>query len=201
MGNRWTNTEAPRGEEYDERWGALAQGGASIHGEADCVAALAQEFSSPCRVLDAGCGTGRVAIELAARGFDVVGVDADRSMLDTARAKAPSMQWILADLALWDPSGAGAGFDIVVMAGNVMIFVAPGTEAAVLERVVAATAPGGLVIAGFQLRPDRLTLETYDACAEQAGLSLLARYGTWDQQPFDGGDYAVSVHRHGARSL
>ena len=38
-------------------------------------------------MLDAGCGTGRVAIELAARGFSVVGMDLDEAMLDTARAE------------------------------------------------------------------------------------------------------------------
>ena len=43
------------------------------------------------RVLDAGCGTGRVAIELARRGIEVVGVDADPDMLERARRRAPQL--------------------------------------------------------------------------------------------------------------
>ena len=67
-------------------WRALAAEGKSIHGEADLVCRF-----EPGSVLDAGCGTGRVAIELAARGIDVVGVDLDPAMLDHARLKAPSL--------------------------------------------------------------------------------------------------------------
>jgi ubiquinone/menaquinone biosynthesis C-methylase UbiE len=50
-------------------------------------------------VLDAGCGTGRVAIELARRGIEIVGVDIDPGMLGSARRKAPELTWIEADLA------------------------------------------------------------------------------------------------------
>ena len=50
-------------------------------------------------VLDAGCGTGRVAIELSRRGHDVVGVDVDEAMLEAARAKAPDLTWVQGDLA------------------------------------------------------------------------------------------------------
>lgn len=40
------------------------------------------------RVLDLGCGTGGHAIELAARGYDVVGIDRSPSMLELATTKA-----------------------------------------------------------------------------------------------------------------
>ena len=63
-------------DEYDARWDRLAAAGEEVHGEADFVMAL-----RPTSVLDAGCGTGRVAIELARRGVEVVGVDADPDML------------------------------------------------------------------------------------------------------------------------
>src|ERR671917_2095603 len=107
--------------DYDERWRHMEAAGANPHGEADFVFAY-----GPSSVLDAGCGTGRVAIELARRGFDVVGVDVDRSMLDRARSKSPDVPWIQRDLA--DPEfDLGRQFDVVVLAGNVMIFLAPGT--------------------------------------------------------------------------
>ena len=162
-----------------------------MHGEADFVEGLGVRS-----VLDAGCGTGRVAIELARRGFEVVGLDADPGMLSAARAKAPELEWIEADLSTLDLPGRR--FDAVVMAGNVMIFVVPGTEGAVLERLAAHVGPGGLVVAGFQLIADRLSLEHYDDLAAAAGLTLADRYATWDRAPWTpGGDYAVSVHRLG----
>src|SRR5262245_36982661 len=97
MSTRWEGTDAPRGAAYDAQWERLAAAGESIHGEADLVDALLQEQGGR-RALDAGCGTGRVAIELAVRGYDVVGVDLDATMLDAARAKAPDLTWVQADL-------------------------------------------------------------------------------------------------------
>jgi hypothetical protein len=83
----------------------------------------------------------------------------------------------------------------------VMIFVAPGTEGEVLARLAAHLEPGGLLVAGFQLRPGRLDLDRYDALAAEVGLHLVDRFATWDRAPFvPGGDYAVSVHRLGAAS-
>jgi len=149
-------------------------------------------------VLDAGCGTGRVAIELARRGVHVVGLDADPGMLAAARAKAPGLEWVLADLSEFElPAGDGSRrFDCAVMAGNVMIFVVPGTEGAVLERLATHLCPGGVVVAGFQVMADRLPLERYDDLAAAAGLELADRFATWDRDRWvPGGDYAVSVHR------
>ena len=71
--------------------------GHGIHGEADLVETLLAETGGT-RVLDAGCGTGRVAIELSARGLSVIGVDVDAAMLATARAKQPELRWLEADL-------------------------------------------------------------------------------------------------------
>jgi 2-polyprenyl-3-methyl-5-hydroxy-6-metoxy-1,4-benzoquinol methylase len=164
-----------------------------MHGEATLVEGLGVRS-----VLDAGCGTGRVAIELARRGLEVVGVDADPGMLSAARAKAPDLEWVLADLADFELLEADGRrrFDAAVMAGNVMIFVVPGTEGAVLEHVAAHLHPGGLVVAGFQLVPGRLSLERYDELAAAAGLTGAERFATWDRDPWvPGGDYAVSVHR------
>jgi len=160
-----------------------------MHGEATFVETLGARS-----VLDAGCGTGRVAIELARRGIEAVGVDADPGMLSAARAKAPELEWVLADLSTLNLPERR--FDVAVMAGNVMIFVAPGTEGAVLERLAAHLRPGGAVVAGFQLVPGGFPLERYDELATAAGLTLAERYATWDRDPWRaGGDYAVSVHR------
>ena len=78
-----------------------------------------------------GCSTpvvarGASAIELTSHGIDVVGVDLDPAMLDEARKKAPDIEWVLSDLV---ELRLKRQFDAAVLAGNVMIFVGPGTEA------------------------------------------------------------------------
>ena len=181
-------------DSYDRQWEDLAASGAEVHGEADLVDALVRETvgTPPGPILDAGCGTGRVAIELARRGYTTVGVDVDPALLDRARAKAPDLDWVLGDLAGLPVDSAPGPFGAVVLAGNVMIFVARGTENAVLNTVASRVAPGGLVIAGFQLT-GRLALEDYDSAAAAAGLAPVDRFATWDRNPFTGGDYVVTV--------
>lgn len=190
-GSRWSDdASVPRGADYDARFEQLAARGAHVHGEADLVAALAP---GP-RILDAGCGTGRVAAELDRRGFEVVGTDLDPHMLGAAQRKAPHVTWVEADLTRLALDGDP--FDAVVLAGNVLIFVAPGTEAAAVERCAAHLRPGGLLIAGFQVRPDGYAPAQLDAHAAEAGLELVDRWSTWDRDPHAAGDgYQVSVHR------
>jgi SAM-dependent methyltransferase len=176
------------GDEYQARFDSLAASGADVHGEADLV----QSFA-PAAVLDAGCGTGRVAIELARRGIDVVGVDIDPGMLAVARRLAPEITWVESDLAAME---LDRRFDVVVLAGNVLVFTPPGTEAAVVARCATHVAPAGVLIAGFSLRPAGYDLEALDRDASEAGLALSDRWATWDRAPWrDGGDYAVSVFR------
>jgi len=172
----------------------MAASGQSVHGEVDLVTTvLAEHMSSATRrVLDAGCGTGRVAIELTARGIETVGVDLDQPMLDEARKKAPEQSWVLGDLATVQVDGE---FDAVVMAGNVMIFVAADTEPEVVRNMASHLIVGGLLLAGFQTGGGRLEVDDYDDICAAEGLVSVARWSTWDREPFAGGDYAVSVHR------
>jgi hypothetical protein len=67
-----------------------------------------------------------------------------------------------------------------------------------MGELVERLAPGGLLVAGFSIRPDRLSLAEYDRVAAGAGLESVARFATWEREPYDGGDYAVSVHRRPA---
>jgi SAM-dependent methyltransferase len=182
--------DAPRGEAYDRRFEELAALGVDMHGEADLI-----DSYGPASVLDAGCGTGRVGIELSRRGRAVTGVDLDPRMLEVARQKAPAISWVEGDLA--DPGlTLGGPFDAVVMAGNVLIFVAPGTEGSVVSNMARCLVPGGRLIAGYSLRPDRLSVARHDELAERAGLTLESRWSTWDRQPFaPESGYAISVHR------
>jgi len=185
--------DVPRGAQYDRRFEELAAAGVDMHGEAALVASY-----GPGSVLDAGCGTGRVAIELSRRGHDVVGVDMDPDMLEVARQKAPHLTWVQGDLA--DPTlGFDRRFDVVVMAGNVLIFVAPGTEGGVLSNLAGHLEPGGRVVAGYSLQPGGLSVAAHDELAAQVGLFLENRWSTWDRSPFTSqSTYAVSVHRIGS---
>jgi SAM-dependent methyltransferase len=175
------------GRDYQARFDELAASGADVHGEADFVMRYA-----PRTVLDAGCGSGRVAIELDRRGVDVVGADVNPSMLAVAHERAPSVLWVESDLTALD---LGRTFDVVVMAGNVPLFTPEGTHAALVAGCARHVAPDGVLIAGFQLGRG-YDLADYDAHAEAAGLVLAERFSTWDAEPFPGdGTYAVSVHR------
>jgi hypothetical protein len=122
-------------------------------------------------------------------------------MLAIARRKAPHLLWYHGDLATIEITIPGTSatqglFDAIVMAGNVMIFLAPGTEAAVVANMARHLAPHGALVAGFQLIPGGVTLEQYDAFAREAGLKLVERWATWDRCPWSPtSDYAVSVHR------
>jgi SAM-dependent methyltransferase len=186
--NPWLRSGRRSGDQYDETYERRAAAGENVHGEADFLMRL-----EPRSVLDAGCGTGRIARELARRGVEIVGVDLDEDMLSTARRKAPELEWHHADLATIH---LGRVFEVVLLAGNVMIFLSPGSESAVVANLVRHLAPSGALIAGFSLRPGQLTVDQYDGLAAAAGLSLEERWSTWDRDPWrPGGDYQLSLHR------
>jgi SAM-dependent methyltransferase len=176
-----------QGDAYQRRFDELASRGVDVHGEATFVLGRA-----PASVLDAGCGTGRVAVELARRGIDVVGVDIDRSMLETARAHGPGVEWQEHDLTTLD---LGRVFDLVLLAGNVPLFTAPGSQRALVGGCARHIGPDGELVAGFQLGRG-YDLETYDADCRAAGLALRERFSSWAADPFRAGaEYAVSIHR------
>ncbi|MGH9078618.1 MAG: class I SAM-dependent methyltransferase [Acidimicrobiales bacterium] len=177
------------GDRYQQRFDALAASGVDVHGEAGFVADL-----GPASVLDAGCGTGRVAIELARRGIEVVGVDVDKAMIATARRLAPDLTWVVTDLTRLD---LGRRFEVVVLAGNVPIFAAEGSHQALVDGCARHLAEHGALVAGFQLGRG-YPLATYDEHCRRAGLLCVERWDTWSRDPFTDGDYAVSVHRSAA---
>jgi hypothetical protein len=146
-----------------------------------------------------------VAIELARRGVDTLGIDLDESMLRTACDKAPELRWCVGDIStaqIIDDAGALELFDVVLAAGNVMIFLEPGTERSCVARLAEQLVGGGVLIAGFQLGRVALTLAEYDAYCADAGLELTERYSTWSRDPFGPTSrYAVSVHRRPRRPM
>lgn len=186
----------PRGEAYAARLAALAASGMDMHGEATLCASLVKAGAA---ILDAGCGTGRVAARLAELGYRCVGVDLDESMLAVARTVA-GVRWVAADLTDLDLAAHGVThtFDLAVSAGNVVPLV-PDPRAAV-RRIAAHLAPGGVLVAGFGLARSHLPadaavlrLDDYDEWCLGAGLRLQRRLATWDGAGYAGGTYAVSI--------
>jgi SAM-dependent methyltransferase len=192
---RWeTETDAGHSQWYVTRFRALAAEGADLGGEARLIDAMVPPGS---RILDAGCGPGRTGAVLHERGHVVVGVDADPELIAAAGADHPGPTWLVADLADLDLPAMGHAepFDAVVVAGNVMAFVAPDTEPDVLSRLAAHVVPGGVVVVGFGT--DRgYVLADFDAHASGAGLVLEHRFATWSLHPMhETADFAVSVLR------
>jgi SAM-dependent methyltransferase len=100
----------------------------------------------PGRALDLGTGEGRNAIWLAARGWQVTGVDFSAVGLaraaELARQRGVDVGWVKADLLSYQPSPAG--YDLVLIA----YIQLPADELARLVRTAAtALAPGGTLLA------------------------------------------------------
>lgn len=187
---RWfTDTAPDHSHWYVERFRRLAAQGEDLGGEARLVDALVVPRS---RLLDAGCGSGRVGAELFSRGHEVVGVDVDPVLLEAARQDHPGPTWLEGDLTQFV---LDRQVDGVVCAGNVLPYLAPGTARQALVRLRAAVAPDGVAAIGFGTDRGYSVLE-FDADLAAAGWRLEHRFSTWDLRPWTTGSvFAVSLLR------
>lgn len=183
---------------YRRRFDALAEQGADLHGEARFVTDLRPP---PSRVLDAGCGEGRIATRLTQLGHDVVAVDADPHLVALAEDRDTETRFVHADLAdLWLRSQA---FDVILMAGNVVPYLADGTLVDVLRRLRMHLDAGGLLVTGYTLPGPSLPhggaevpMVAFERAAFAAGLSLVQHYASWERAAWPGdGSYRLSLHR------
>jgi len=192
---RWvTETKPGHSQWYVDRFRTMAAEGRDLGGEARLVDAMLAPGS---RVLDAGCGPGRVGAILHEHGHAVVGVDADPVLIEAAEQDHPGPRWLVADLAELDLAAMGEPepFAGAVLAGNVIVFVAAGTEAEVLRRVAAHVVDDGFLVVGFHTDRE-LTLAAFEDAVRDAGLRLEHRFATWDLRGWhDGADFAVNVLR------
>ncbi|MCQ1951447.1 class I SAM-dependent methyltransferase [Arthrobacter sp. zg-Y859] len=177
---------------YISRFEAMREQGQDLDGEARLIDAMLPRGA---RILDAGCGPGRVGGELARRGHTVVGVDVDPELIDAARHDFPDLQWFVGDLAELDlpAEGVPEPFDVIVCAGNVMTFLAPGTAVDVLTRMRGHLAADGRIVVGFGGNRGYAFQAFFDDAAA-AGLEVQQRFSTWDLRPFTPeSDFLVAV--------
>ncbi len=193
---RWiTDNPETHSDWYVEHFRQLRAEGADLEGEARLVDAMLPRKS---RVLDAGCGQGRTGGALHARGHTVIGVDADPVLIAAARTDNPGPTWILGDLADLDLAEHGVvePFDAAVLAGNVISFVTPGTEASVLRRIADQVVPNGFLVTGFHTSMcDRAS---FDHAVVEAELHIELRFATWDLRPWpedDDAEFCVTILR------
>ena len=177
---------------YVERFRAMEAQGKDIVGEARLVDAMLGRGG---RVLDAGCGLGRLGGYLHDAGHVVVGVDVDPVLVSVAEEDHPGPTWLVGDLAELDlpARGVTADFEVIVCAGNVMTFLAPSTREAVLTGFAAHLAPTGRVVVGFGA--DRgYEFSQFLADAQASGLTADLLFSTWDLRPFsEDSDFLVAV--------
>lgn len=191
---RWfTDTEEGHSQEYADQMRQRAADGDDLEGEARLIDAIVAPGS---RVLDAGCGQGRISGALHRRGHEVIGVDVDPVLLAAAREDNSGPTYLLADLSTLDLGAAGYAepMDAIVCAGNVIAFVAPGTEVATLRSLRRHLAPGGVCVVGFQV--ERYALADFDRDLAEAGFVLEQRFATWDLRPWNSeAEFAMSILR------
>ncbi|MDQ2848942.1 MAG: class I SAM-dependent methyltransferase [Actinomycetota bacterium] len=203
---RWEQNwihDSSRWQSYADKFAHYYADGTDMDGEARFVDMLAPRHAT---VLDAGCGTGRVAAGIAARGHRVVGVDKDAGLVQIGGQRYPGLPLLVHDLVALDSAilvaaGQPDSFDVIVCPGNVMVYLAAGTERQVLANLSALLKPGGRVVFGFATDRE-YTVDGLDSDAQAVGLAFEHRFGTWQLDLFDAdADWAVSVFRAAGRAV
>ena len=186
---RLTQQDPGHSAAYVQRFRDLAAQGFDLAGEARLVDAMLPRGS---RVLDAGCGPGRVGGFLSEVGHEVVGVDVDPVLVAAAEEDHPGPRWLVGDLAELDLRDR---FDAIVCAGNVVTFLAPSTRGEVLRRFRAHLAEGGRAVVGFGAGRG-YAFDDFLADARAAGLAPDLLLSSWHLHPFTAeSDFLVAVLR------
>lgn len=127
---------------HNAGFGALARGAGRL-----VLDRLRQGGAPAGTLVDLGCGSGALAEQVSAAGYEVVGVDLSPHLLSLARQRVPQAQFILASLYDVDLPEAAA----VTMIGECVNYVVDGRPdtqdlEALFERIFAALRPGGVVL-------------------------------------------------------
>lgn len=186
---RWARGGAAN-DGYGRRFAELVDSGSDLDGEARLADSLVGRGA---RILDAGAGMGRVGAALQQRGHRVAAVEPDAALVAQSRRTYPDLDVLEADILALTPGllaghGLPTEFDLVVCVGNVMIYLAEGTEREVLGRLRGLLGPGGRMLVGFHPVGGPTTSRSYPpaefvADAEAAGLRVDLRAGSYQLHP------------------
>lgn len=155
---------------------------------------LAQRARPGARILDLACGTGGYAVELAARGRRVTGVDLDEAMIRLAQGKAGGRP--VAEFHVMDMRDAGrklqTGFDLVFCIGNSIVHLEDEARiGAVLADCRRLLAKGGTLVVQI-INYDRVlarhVVELPTLRCERPALEFVRRYD------YDEGSRVVQFH-------
>ena len=148
---------------YDRRHGFVAEYGRALLELVPDDPALS--------VLDLGCGTGTLTVQLAANGRRVVGADSSPEMIERARARYPGIDFRVCDaLALPFDGEFGAVFSNAV-------FHWIGDHDALLQNIRRALKPGGLLICEFGAAGNVQTIrDAFATACSERGLTVRPRF-------------------------
>ena len=196
---RWDQHLAGAESAYSRAFEGLIERGEDIDGEARLADTLAPRGA---RILDAGAGMGRVAAGLVRRGHDVTAVEKDRHLIDRSRELFPEVAVVECDLLgvtpkVLEAAGRPAAYDVIVVVGNVMVYLAEDTEVRALRGLADLLAPGGRILVGFHPRngPPHsrdYPVEQFRRDTHRAGLQVEQLFGSYDLRP-PADDYVVAV--------
>jgi SAM-dependent methyltransferase len=148
----------------------------SDRSDLDAYVAIVSELGA-LRVLDLGCGTGALAILLAASGLDVVALDPASAMLDAARAKpgAERVRWICGDAT--SPSSRVC-VDVVTCTGNAVQAIVDDTDwHRTLDAVRSFLLPDGFFV--FETRePSKRAWESW---TREHSYAVVDGIASWDE--------------------
>jgi len=193
--SRWvelTDANPEHSSWYIERFRTMVADGDDLGGEARFVDAMSPREA---RILDAGCGPGRVGAMLADLGHDVTGIDVDPILIAAAEEDHPGPRWLVGDLAELDLASQGISdrFDVILSVGNVMPFLAASTRREVLRRLRLHLADDGRIVIGFGAGRGYEFTDFFEDLAE-VGLSPDLQMSTWDLRPLtDESDFLIAV--------
>lgn len=196
---RWERIGDTTATPYVETFTRLLDEGEDVDGEARLADVRAPRGA---RVLDAGAGIGRVAAALARRGHDVTAVEKDPALVTLSRERFPEVPVVRADILDLSPdllaaAGRPTAYDVVVLVGNVMVYLAEDTETRALRTLERLLAPEGRVLVGFHpvQGPEHSREYPFALFAEHvrsAGLEVRLHLGGYDLAP-PGEEYVVAV--------
>ncbi|MFJ3501722.1 class I SAM-dependent methyltransferase [Streptomyces sp. NPDC090135] len=193
---RWQ--EAGNSQNFGKRFAELVSAGEDIDGEARLADTLLPRGA---RVLDAGAGMGRVTAALLRCGHDVIAIEPDQALVRQARETYPGLP--IQERDILDLGPDDGPFDLVVCVGNVMVYLAEGTERAALHAMRDVLGENGRILIGFHLqdRPPHAhayTAAEFEADLEAVGLRVDLRAGTYQLRPANQA-YGVWILSHAQR--